>query len=333
MKALALLSGGLDSILAVKLVLEQDIEVEAVNFSTLFWTYKKKENSHFFVKSIAEELGIKLKVFEVSKDFLEILKKPKYGYGSGMNPCIDCRIFMLKRASEYMREIGASFLITGEVVNERPMSQRAPILKLIEKESGLTGLILRPLSAKLLEPTIPEEKKWIERDKLLSLKGRSRKIQLELAKKFGIKNYFSPSGGCLLTDPKFSQRIKDSMKYSPDFNLNDIELLKLGRHFRLSENAKLIVGRDQKENEQLLSFNLENSLFFYPLQAKGPVALGRGFFDQDLIFLSARIVAYYCDKEKSASSLKIIYKNSSLDVAQTLEVFPLSIFKIKELQI
>ena len=333
MKALALLSGGLDSILAVKLVLEQDIEVEAVNFSTLFWTYKKKENSHFFVKSIAEELGIKLKVFEVSEDFLKILKKPKYGYGSGMNPCIDCRIFMLKKAYEYMRESGASFLITGEVLNERPMSQRLPILKLIEKESGLTGLILRPLSAKLLEPTIPEEKKWVERDKLLSLKGRSRKIQLELAKKFGIKNYFSPSGGCLLTDPKFSHRVKDLMKYSPDFNLNDIKLLKLGRHFRLSENAKLIVGRDQKENEQLLSFNLEKSLFFYPLQAKGPVALGRGFFDQDLILLSARIVAYYCDKEKSDSSLKIIYKNNSLDVAQTLEVFPLAIFKIKELQI
>jgi tRNA U34 2-thiouridine synthase MnmA/TrmU len=333
MKALALFSGGLDSILAAKLVLEQNIEVEAVNFSTLFWTYKKKENSHFFVKSIAEELGIKLKVFEVSKDFLEILKKPKYGYGSGMNPCIDCRIFILKKASKYMRESGASFLITGEVLNERPMSQRMPILKLIEKESGLTGLILRPLSAKLLEQTIPEEKKWIDRDKLLSIRGRSRKIQLELAKKFGIKNYFSPSGGCLLTDPSFSCRIKDLMRYSPDFNLDDVRLLKLGRHFRLSDRAKLVVGRNEKENEQLLNFNLENSLFFYPLDAKGPVALGRGFFDKDLILLSARIVAYYCDKENLSSSLKIIYKNSSLDIAQTLEVHPLIDLKVKELQI
>jgi len=332
MKGLVLFSGGLDSILATKLVLKQNIEVEGINFSTLFWSYKKKENSHFSVKSIAEELGIKLKVFEVSRDFLEVVKNPKYGYGSGMNPCIDCRIFMLKKAYQYMKETGASFLITGEVLNERPMSQRLSILKLIEKETALSGLILRPLSAKLLEPTTPEKKGWVDREKFLSIKGRSRKPQMILAKNLGIRNYLNPSGGCLLTDPGFSKRMKDLMKYSPNFNLEDVELLKLGRHFRISDKAKLIVGRDKEENEKIINFNLKESPLFYPLEAKGPVALGRGIFDRDLINLSAGIVAYYCDKENINFPLKIAYKNNySSDKIEVLEVLSLSNLKIKEL--
>lgn len=329
MKALALLSGGLDSILAVRLILEQGIDVEAVNFLTIFCDCMYKENNCLSAKLAADKLGIKLQIFEVNEEYLEIVKKPKYGYGSQMNPCIDCRIFMLKKARQYMKQIGAEFIVTGEVLNERPMSQRLPVLKLIEREADLQGLIVRPLSAKLFEPTIPEKKGLIEREKLLAISGRSRKPQIFLARKYHITDYAWPAGGCLLADPGFSGRLRDLMRYVPDFTLNDVKLLKLGRHFRLTDKAKLIVGRNAKENEMILSLGRENDYFFYPLDAKGPIALGRVEFNSDLIHLSGGIIARYCDKENNLP-LKIVYKkNLPYEKEQIWEDFALSDLEIK----
>ncbi|MCM8757446.1 MAG: hypothetical protein NC903_00045 [Candidatus Omnitrophica bacterium] len=306
-KAVALLSGGLDSILATKLILEQGIEVEAVNFLTVFCTCTRGHTSCLASKSAADKLGIKLKVFEVSNEYLNIVKNPKYGYGSQMNPCLDCRIFMFKKVAQYMKETGASFLITGEVLDERPMSQRREAMRIIEKDSNLTGLILRPLSARLLEPTIPEKEGWVDRERLLAIQGRSRKSQIQLANQFGINDYPCPAGGCLLTDPGFARRMRDLMKYDPDFSLNDVQLLKLGRHFRLSPHAKLILGRNKQENEKILSLAKTYDLYFYPKELKGPVAIGRGEFSLELIHFSGSILARYCDRHND-HPVEIIYK-------------------------
>ncbi|MCM8820295.1 MAG: hypothetical protein NC925_05820 [Candidatus Omnitrophica bacterium] len=328
-KAITLLSGGLDSILATKLILEQGIKVEAINFLTVFCTCTKKDATCLASKSAADKLGINLKVFEVSNEFLEIVKNPKHGYGSKMNPCIDCRIFIFKKAKEYMKETGASFLITGEVLGERPFSQRKDALMIIEKEAGLDGLILRPLSAKLLSPTIPEKKGWVDREKLLAIQGRCRKPQMQLAAQFGINDYPCPAGGCLLTDPAFSERLKDLMKYTTNFELNDVKLLKVGRHFRLSSGAKLIVGRNEQENKKLLNLAKKEDLFFYPKELKGPLAIGRGEFDLNLISLSASILARYCDLTDD-KPVEVVYKIFSSNQIRCLSSKAISKDDIKE---
>ncbi len=306
-KAIALLSGGLDSILAVKLILQQGIEVEAVNFLTAFYASAGNGTSGLTAQSAADKLGIKLKIFEAGKKYFEIVKRPKYGYGSNMNPCIDCRIFMLKKAADYMRKSGASFLITGEVLGERPMSQRRDAMRVIERDAALEGLILRPLSAKLLKPTIPEEKGVIDREKLLAINGRSRKPQIQLANQLGINDYPVPAGGCLLTDPGFSNRIRDLIRHKPDFDIDDIRLLKIGRHFRLAPEAKLVVGRNKEENNELLKLAKEDDFCFYPVKTKGPVGIGRGVFSKDYILRASNIIARYSDGS-SDQQLEIAYK-------------------------
>ena len=249
MKAVALISGGLDSALAAKIVMEQGVEVYGFTVVHIFSESTKTAASSYAEKS-ANELGITLYSHKASQDFLNIVKYPKYGYGRNMNPCLDCRIYMLIKAAQYMKKIGASFLITGEVLGERPMSQRRDAMNIIDRDSGLKGLILRPLSAKLLSPTIPEIKGWISRDRLFDIQGRSRKSQFILAKKYGIREFSTPAGGCLLTEPNFSKRMKDLMKFKADFTLKDIELLKIARHFRLPSGIKVIVGREEQENKQ-----------------------------------------------------------------------------------
>lgn len=296
MKAIVLISGGLDSALATKLIKEQNIEIGALNFKTPFCLCdrKAKGGCRSYARKITNELGIELKIINITDEFLEILKNPKYGYGSNMNPCIDCRILMFRKAREFMKEVGAKFIVTGEVLGQRPMSQHKQALKIIEKETGLEGLILRPLSARLLPETIPEKEGWVKRNKLLNFSGRTRKPQIELAKNFDIKEYSQSSNGCLLTDPEFAKRIKDLMNHQ-DLDLNSVELLKIGRHFRLSKSAKLIVGRNEKENKQLINLVKENDYLFVPANIKGPTALGRGNFGGDLIKLSCRIICRYCD--------------------------------------
>ena len=303
-KALALLSGGLDSILATKLIIEQGIEVEAINFLTTFCTCTRKGCNHAATEA-ARTLKIPLKIMNITEEYLNIVKNPKHGYGSSMNPCIDCRVFTFTKAKHYMREIGASFIVTGEVLGERPMSQRRDAILLIEKEAGLKGLILRPLSAKLFEPTIPEKEGIVDREKLLAISGRSRKPQIALAKGFEINDYPCPAGGCLLTDAIFGKRIKDLID-KDSLNLDDVKLLKFGRHFRLSDSAKLIVGRDEKENELLESLVKDGDVCLKLKDHQGPFSILRGKRDAGTIEQAARIAAYHT-KFRQEGALKVDY--------------------------
>ena len=266
MKAVTLLSGGLDSTLAAKVVMEQGIELEALNFMTLFCTCTHRGATCLASQKAVETLGIPLRVFNVSEEYLSVVKDPSHGYGKNMNPCIDCRIFMLKKAKAYMQDSGAAFIVTGEVLGQRPMSQRKDAMRLIEKEAELEGFILRPLSAHVLPMTIPEKEGWVDREKLLKFQGRSRKPQIKLAEHYGIRDYPCPAGGCLLTDPGFAKRMKDLMLHKPDFSLNDVHLLKVGRHFRLSDGVKLVVGRNEEENQKIETFAQEGDYFIQGLR-------------------------------------------------------------------
>ncbi len=325
-KAISLLSAGLDSILATKLILDQGIEVEAVNFQTAF------SDSIAPSKIAADKLGIGLKIFSIGEEYFPILKNPKYGYGSNINPCLDCRIFIFKKAARYMKETKTSFLITGEVLGERPMSQRRDALRIIERDSQLEGLVLRPLSAKLLEPTIAEKEGLVDREKLFAIRGRSRKPQIQLARQFGIDYYLSPAGGCLLTDPGFSKRMRDLMRQNGNFMINDIELLKVGRHFRLNQKTKLIVGRNKNENNRLLNLAKEGDLLFNPTQTAGPVGIVRGEFAKEILPVVSSIVARYSDSDGN-QRLEIAYKRIPDGMVSSILVFPAGEEKLQNMRI
>ncbi len=267
-KALVLLSGGLDSILAVKLLLEQGIEVTAINFRTNFCGPSK-------ARPAALMLGVPLREVAIREEFLAVLKKPKHGYGAGLNPCIDCHALMLKKAAEIMKNEGFDFVATGEVLGERPMSQHKQALEIVEKEAGLKGYLLRPLSARLLEPTIPETDGRVDREKLLGISGRNRKPQMELAEKFDIKEYPTPAGGCALTQEGFAGRLKELMENKPDFTSKDVDLIRFGRHYFVG-GVQIILGRDEKENEILSSVAGNGDIIIEPDNFVGPTALLRG---------------------------------------------------------
>jgi tRNA U34 2-thiouridine synthase MnmA/TrmU len=271
----------------MKLLLEQGIEVVAVHFVSPFF------RSPWAVKT-TQEWGVPLLEVDITEDVLELLKAPPHGFGSQMNPCIDCHALMLRKAKEIMKEVGASFVATGEVLGERPMSQNKPALRIVEKESGLEGLLLRPLSAKLLPPTIPEKEGWVDREKLLDIQGRSRKRQVELAERWGIKDYPSPAGGCLLTDPQFSKRLRDLIE-NEELTKENVALLKLGRHFRLRKGVKLVVGRNKEENERLRELFKKGDFLLQAYSHKGPDAILRGDVSEEDIRLAGRIVGRYSD--------------------------------------
>lgn len=293
MKALALLSGGLDSTLAVKLVQEQGIEVVAVNFSSPFCLCAKGGCG---AVGVAEQLKIPLKVVNVGEDYLRVVRKPKYGYGRNMNPCIDCRIFMIRKAKECAKEIGASFLFTGEVLDQRPMSQYRKALDIIEKETDLIGRILRPLSAEFLPETEAERKGWISREKLLGLKGRSRKKQIQLAKDFGFEDYACPSGGCLLTYKEFAAKIRDLFKHKKRVRVKDVNLLKIGRHFRFGVN-KIVVGRNEAENKRLEKMRSRNDYCFEVPDCGSPLTLLQGPKTKKSIGKAAGLTLRYSDNK------------------------------------
>jgi hypothetical protein len=254
---------------------------------------------------------LKLVRRDVAAEFLEIVKNPPHGYGSNMNPCIDCRILLFTKARELMAEEGASFVITGEVVGQRPMSQRRTVMDLIDREAGLEGLVLRPLSAGILAQTIPEKKRWVSRAKMLSISGRGRNRQFALARELGVKDYPCPGGGCLLTDPIFCKKVRDLLTYD-SLNVENVRLLRLGRHFRLSPFAKLVVGRDEAENERLEALTDSACLSLVPDQRfPGPSAVGTGFFNDDLVQLSLGIVARYCDGESGQHRVIRLKRGSS----------------------
>lgn len=297
MKAIVLVSGGLDSALAGRLIKELGIEVIPLYFKIPF-CHRLKTNGSLDKREtfqLSANLDAAVRTIDIGDDFLNLLVKPKHGFGSNMNPCIDCKILMLRKTKGLMQEWGAAFVVTGEVLGQRPMSQHRQALLEIEKESGLNGLLLRPLSARLLPETIPEKEGWIDRAKLLNFSGRSRKPQIELAENFEFKNYPNAAGGCLLTEPGFSRRLKDVMQFDRLSNEN-IELIKLGRYFKISDNARLIVGRDEPENNTLIGLARENDYLFMPTdELAGPIALGRGAFNDELVKLCCSITCRYCD--------------------------------------
>ncbi len=313
-KALGMLSGGLDSSLAAKILIDQGIEVEGINFSTGFCVTEhtrhfkdpndKKASRPNEALRLAADYGFKMRIVDVSADYLPVVTKPKYGYGANMNPCIDCRIFMFKRMRPLMEEAGAQFIFTGEVLGQRPKSQFREALKIIERDSGLEGLILRPLSAQLLDPTVPEVKGWVKREELYDVSGRSRKPQIAAARALGM-DFPQPAGGCcFLADERFSQRLKDFFDHNAksDLTHEDVILLKVGRHFRLSNQVKAIVGRNERENNFLKAFERGRHAFrLLDFPAAHVLAEIRGEARPEDVEAVARLAVRYSDAgEKEA---------------------------------
>ncbi len=291
-KAVALISGGLDSMLAVKVIQEQGIHVEGINFFTGFCVEghthavrkkhqdKQKRNNALWV---AEQLGIKLHIVDVVEEYKDILLNPVHGYGKNVNPCLDCKTFMVKKAVEWIKEHDFDFIITGEVVGQRPMSQRRETMPVVAKESGGDDLLVRPLSAGQLPETLPEREGWLDRNKLYDFSGRTRKPQMALAQQFGFKDYAQPAGGCcMLTDENYAIKLQDMWHNRPsrNYELDDIIMLKMGRHFRLAPHLKLIIGREEGENRFMQGYK-NQFISIFPTSHPGALCLVDGEFKSD----------------------------------------------------
>jgi tRNA-uridine 2-sulfurtransferase len=331
-KAVALLSGGLDSNLAVRMMLEQGVDIEAVAIKTPFCDFDCGKGCGQRVREVADELGIKLKTVYFGEEYLRMLKNPKYGYGSGMNPCIDCRGMMYNAAKEHMKKTNADFVITGEVLFQRPMSQNNRALHIIEKETDMECKVLRPLSAKHLPPTDVEKMGLINRENMGDIKGRSRKEQLMLAKHFGISEPPNAAGGCLLTDPSFSKRVKDILDHCDDIpTLNDIELLKVGRHLRITHDAKFVVGRNKDENEVIKALLADGDVIMEVKDYVGPTCILRSKnYDDSLIIKCAAIAARYSDAPRDDLSKVSITVNGD---KREITVMPADIETIEMMRI
>ncbi len=303
-KALALISGGLDSLLAARVMQEPGIHVEGVNFFTGFCVEghthairkkdkaKPKRNNALWV---AEQLGIKLHIIDIIEEYKDVVFNPRYGYGANLNPCLDCKIFMVKKAREWIEAHGFDFVITGEVVGQRPKSQRKDTMPVVQRDSGIEDRLLRPLCAKNLPPTLPEREGWVDREKLYDFSGRGRKPQMALAKAFGFTDYAQPAGGCcFLTDEQYSVKLADlwQARGRREYELDDIMLLKVGRHIRPAPHFKLIVAREEGEGNFLQGYRKQ-----YPhlrtTSHGGPLTLIDGDISDQELELAARIVARY----------------------------------------
>lgn len=300
MKAISLYSGGLDSALVVKIAQAQGIEIVPVHFVIPFAKIIGGSELAAWKQKNETVLGIPIVMRDVSSEFMPLVERPRFGYGKHLNPCIDCKIFMLKKAHEYMREIGAQFIITGEVVGQRPKSQQRGTLVLIEKESGVNGLLVRPLSARLLAPTRAEENGWIDRTALYAISGRSRKPQQELARDFGMHTYAQPAGGCMLADGPFCRRLHDLLRHN-EFTLERVQAVRLGRYFRLASGSILIVGRNQECNARIDEIAHTADIWLQPEGVPGPSALGFGCGTPEEISVAAGIVARYTVSEGAVS--------------------------------
>lgn len=301
-KAIGLLSGGLDSILATRLLQDQGIEILAICFKTPFFGFQKAQRA-------AIRLKVSLRVIDISEEHLQLVQNPRYGYGRNMNPCIDCHILMLKRAGYLLERENFDFIFTGEVLGQRPMSQNKQVLQLVARNSGCEGLILRPLSAKLLPETRAEKEGKVDRGRLLDIQGRSRKSQFELAKRYGIDDFPAPAGGCLLTDPAFSRRLRDLLAHQKEVQIRDIELLQVGRHFRLDESAKVVIGRRKEENERLLELADEGDVIIKVTDYPGPIALIPRGGPKMCIGTAASLCVRYSDGPNNIPVLVLLEKD------------------------
>lgn len=290
MKAIALFSGGLDSTLAIKMIIDQGIEVLAVNINTGFGSTKDRLEH---MQNMCDQVGAKLKIIDIQSEYLQdVLFDPKHGYGKNFNPCIDCHAKMFAVAKRIMEAEGASFLISGEVMGQRPMSQNKDALQMVLNDSNCKGLLLRPLCAKHLEPTLPEIEGWVDREKLGSVHGRSRDAQMEMVKEYNLTDFESPGGGCLLTDENFAKKMFDFIKYDT-FEIADIPVIKHGRQLRLPDGAKLVVGRNQEDNKELEAVENEKYVHIKTNGMPGPHSLlSRSASAEDKALATRLIITY-----------------------------------------
>ncbi len=318
--------------LAAQLILDQNIHVEGINFYTGFCVEghthairnrdrsRPKRNNALWV---AEQLGIKLHIVDVIEEYKEVVINPKHGYGANLNPCLDCKGFMVRKAREWMECNDVDFIVTGEVLGQRPMSQRREVLPLVARESGAFDRLLRPLSAKLLPPTLPEREGWVDREKLMDFSGRNRKPQMALAARYGFKEYAQPAGGCcFLTNEHYSAKLADLWRTRAEkrYDLDEIMLLKVGRHLRPRPHFKLIVGRDEGENNFLHGYR-KRYVHLYSTSHSGPLVLLEGDANDDDMELAARVTARY-GQGRGARSVSVAVTDPS-GVTRTLRVVPL----------
>ena len=317
---LGLVSGGLDSLTACLLLQLQGINIIGLNFKSPFCLCDKVlSHSDCGLNLFHEKLGIKVYTIPKGDEYLEIIRNPKFGYGKNLNPCIDCRIYILKKAKEFKDQVGADFIFTGEVLNQRPKSQHMRALKIVEKESGLEGKLLRPLSALQLKPTIYEEQGLIDRKKLLGISGRSRKIQLELARKHLLLEKYYACGGCLLTDVNFANKMKDYLKFNKKLRMEDIHILKYGRHFRY-KNIKIIVGRDEAENKMLINLKKPNDLIMEAIGVPGPITIIQGEYNDDSLNFAAKLTLRYSDLNQLQGQVKFGATYDNLSNEKTVKL-------------
>ncbi len=318
-KAVALVSGGLDSLLAAKLIAMQGIEVHVVHFQSYFFSSKLSSRISYI-----KQLNLPIKIIDITKKQLDVIKNNVYGFGKALNPCIDCHAMQIKTAKEYLDEIGGHFIITGEVLGQRPKSQRKEALRMVDKLTFLGDITLRPLSAKLLEPTLPEREGWVDREKLLDIKGRSRERQMKLAEEFGL-NYPSPGGGCLLTEVGYSKKLKELLDNTTyrDIEPFDIFLLKLGRHLRVPGMGKIILSRTEEEGKlfyhTIFKKNKDKLFFVKSLNNKGPVALLEKIYDNNFL-TSALSILYFYGKKYSQDVLTVIQLDDNLNEKEIFRI-------------
>jgi tRNA-specific 2-thiouridylase len=317
-QAVSLISGGLDSILAAKLVMEQGFDLIGIYCSSAFSKSHGREHETHAAR-VAKAVGIELRIFDMGQDYIDMVRNPSHGYGKNVNPCIDCKIFMLKKARTVMEEVNSPFVVTGEVLGQRPMSQRRDTLNVIERDADMRGMILRPLSAKLLPQTQGELNGAVDREKFLSISGRSRTVQLRLAERYGIRGYSTPAGGCLLTDKNFSAKLHDLFEDKVAVDPDDIKLLTVGRHYRMDAGVKIVVGRNKSENDLLMSLASHGYHLFTPQGFSGPVALLNGDPTQDLKQTIGRLIITY-SKQVSGRTYHIRYGNEIFDPGEPLPI-------------
>lgn len=313
-RALAMISGGLDSILAAKLIKEQGIEVIGICFKSYFFD---EENA----KRMTKQIGIQLEVIDFSKEHFEMVRDPEHGWGKNMNPCIDCHSMMMRYSGELLEKFNADFIITGEVLNQRPMSQNRSALDVVKRQSGFSDKILRPLCAKNLKETQMEIDGLVDREKLMNISGRNRKPQMALAEKWGIKDYPSPAGGCKLTEPNYSIRLKEILDRKEDVTERDIHLLKYGRHFVSENNTKIIVSRTGEEGEQIKELLNNKDMMFITCKFNGAMVIipeGENPTDDDLIFACRLAVRY--SKGRDEELVQVKFGQFSTEFNMTKEV-------------
>ena len=317
-KAVALISGGLDSILAAKIVMEQGFDIIGLYCTSPFSkSYGREQETH--AARVSKAIGIELQIFDMGQEYIELVRSPVHGYGKNVNPCIDCKIFMLKKARAVMEELNSPFVVTGEVLGQRPMSQRRDTFHVIERDADMRGMVLRPLSAKLLPPTQGELNGTIDREKLLSISGRSRNVQFRLAERYGISGFSPPAGGCLLTDKNFSAKLRDLFEDNIAVNPDDIRLLTVGRHYRFDAGVKIVLGRNNNENNVLMSIASHGYHLFMPQGFPGPVALLNGIPTQDVKQTIGRLIITY-SKQVSGRTYLIRRGNEVFDPGEPLPI-------------